>query len=191
MFPDRAREQRKTKQHFKITTDSYIIKAPMLGFQENVWCTPLQFIFIPVISNECCSQIKQHAVFLSCDFFPHGSVRTYFRIILLWDEQAEADRQLLSVCATIVPQWQWWNSLIISSLQASDPHPICLLWSLLNWASQLVPSHTDTEIIGLYKYRSAKRNKMVLLGFQVCSSLTFRPTYAASTRHPSLPLGTW
>lgn len=60
---------------------------------------------------------------------------------------------------TTVPEWQWWNSLIITSLQASDPHPICLLWSLLNWDSRLLPSHMDTKIIGLYKYRSAKRNK--------------------------------
>lgn len=76
---------------------------------------------------------------------------------------AEFGWETTSVSTTLVHEWLWWNSLIIRNQQASDPHPISLLWSLLNRVSQPIPSHMDAEIIELYKYRCAKRDSMVLL----------------------------
>lgn len=88
--------------------------------------------------------------------------------------------------------WQWWNSLIISSLQASDPHPICRLPSLLKWTTQPVSSHLDTKIIGLYKYRAENDITWFSSSF-IKNIFPLLPSYLCShlTRHPSLPLSTW
>lgn len=54
---------KRNKIKSKFTTSSHIIKAMMLNFQENMRHKQPQLIFIPVISDECCSSIKHHPVF--------------------------------------------------------------------------------------------------------------------------------